>query len=44
MGNVELESFDQYWYPDDVEFVKELPKTTSGKIRRNEIRRMDNNK
>ena len=24
MGNVELESFDQYWYPEDVEFVKEL--------------------
>ena len=33
-----------YKYPRIVEFVKELPKTTSGKIRRNEIRRMDNNK
>jgi len=33
-----------YKYPRIIEFVKELPKTTSGKIRRNEIRRMDNNK
>lgn len=33
-----------YKYPRIVEFVKELPKTTSGKIRRNEIRRMDNQK
>ena len=24
MGNVELESFDKYWYPESEEFVKEL--------------------
>ncbi len=31
-----------YKYPRKVEFVKELPKTISGKIRRNEIRKQDN--
>ncbi len=30
-----------YKYPRIVEFVEELPKTTSGKVRRNEIRRHD---
>lgn len=30
-----------YKYPRIIEFVEELPKTTSGKIRRNEIRRRD---
>lgn len=30
-----------YKYPRIVEFVKELPKTTSGKIRRVEIREND---
>ncbi len=33
-----------YKYPRIVEFVKELPKTTSGKIRRVEIRENDNKK
>ncbi len=33
-----------YKYPRVVEFVKELPKTISGKIRRVEIRRDDSNK
>jgi len=33
-----------YKYPRIVDFVKELPKTTSGKIRRVEIRNKDNNK
>ena len=33
-----------YKYPRIVEFVDELPKTTSGKIRRVEIRNNDNNK
>ena len=33
-----------YKYPRVVEFVEELPKTTSGKIRRAEIRRNDANK
>lgn len=28
-----------YKYPREIEFVSELPKTTSGKIRRNELRR-----
>src|SRR5262249_16821344 len=28
-----------YKYPREIEFVTELPKTTSGKIRRNELRR-----
>ena len=31
-----------YKYPRIVEFVEELPKTTSGKIKRNEIRKKDN--
>ena len=30
-----------YKYPRIVEFVDELPKTTSGKIRRTEIRKND---
>jgi len=30
-----------YKYPRIVEFVNELPKTISGKIRRNEIRKKD---
>jgi len=30
-----------YKYPRIVEFVEELPKTISGKIRRNEIRKKD---
>ena len=33
-----------YKYPRVVEFVDELPKTISGKIRRVEIREKDNNK
>ena len=33
-----------YKYPRIVEFVTELPKTTSGKIRRVEIRQNDNMK
>lgn len=33
-----------YKYPRVIEFVDELPKTISGKIRRTEIRRRDNNK
>ena len=33
-----------YKYPRIIEFVKELPKTTSGKIRRVEIRANDNKK
>ncbi len=33
-----------YKYPRIVEFVDELPKTTSGKIRRVEIRNQDKNK
>ncbi len=33
-----------YKYPRIVEFVTELPKTTSGKIKRNEIRANDNQK
>ncbi len=33
-----------YKYPRVVEFVTELPKTTSGKIRRNEIRKSDSKK
>ena len=31
-----------YKYPRVIEFVSELPKTTSGKIKRAEIRRKDN--
>jgi acetyl-CoA synthetase len=31
-----------YKYPRIIEFVDELPKTISGKIRRTEIRRRDN--
>ena len=30
-----------YKYPREVEFVADLPKTISGKIRRNELRRRD---
>ena len=30
-----------YKYPREIEFVKELPKTISGKIRRGELRRME---
>ena len=30
-----------YKYPREVEFVEELPKTISGKIRRNELRRRE---
>ena len=30
-----------YKYPREVEFVDDLPKTISGKIRRNELRRME---
>jgi acyl-coenzyme A synthetase/AMP-(fatty) acid ligase len=30
-----------YKYPREVEFVTDLPKTISGKIRRNELRRME---
>ena len=33
-----------YKYPREVEFVKELPKTVSGKIRRVELRESKNNK
>lgn len=33
-----------YKYPRIIEFVDELPKTLSGKIKRNEIRKNDNNK
>ena len=33
-----------YKYPRIVEFVDELPKTTSGKIRRVAIKKKDNNK
>ncbi|HCC35105.1 MAG TPA: acetyl-CoA synthetase, partial [Ruminococcaceae bacterium] len=33
-----------YKYPRIIEYVEELPKTVSGKIRRNEIRRRDNEK
>ena len=33
-----------YKYPRIVEFVEELPKTTSGKIRRVEIREKDHQK
>jgi len=32
-----------YKYPRIIEFVDELPKTISGKIRRTEIREKDNN-
>jgi acyl-coenzyme A synthetase/AMP-(fatty) acid ligase len=30
-----------YKYPRQIEFVAELPKTVSGKIRRNELRRRE---
>ncbi|NOY44551.1 MAG: hypothetical protein GXP50_03740, partial [Deltaproteobacteria bacterium] len=30
-----------YKYPREIEFVKELPKTVSGKIRRVELRKME---
>ena len=30
-----------YKYPREVEFVNDLPKTISGKIRRNELRRAE---
>ncbi|MEO0005258.1 MAG: acyl-CoA synthetase, partial [candidate division WOR-3 bacterium] len=30
-----------YKYPREIEFVKELPKTISGKIRRGELRRLE---
>jgi acetyl-CoA synthetase len=30
-----------YKYPRAIEFVSELPKTISGKIRRNELRRLE---
>ncbi len=33
-----------YKYPRIIEFVKELPKTASGKIQRNKIRQNDSNK
>ena len=33
-----------YKYPRKIEFVKELPKTVSGKIRRNELRKMEMSK
>ena len=33
-----------YKYPRVVEFVEEMPKTISGKIRRAEIKRLDNEK
>lgn len=33
-----------YKYPREIEFVKELPKTISGKIRRVELREIDKNK
>ena len=33
-----------YKYPRVIEFVSELPKTISGKIRRVELRQQDNNK
>ncbi len=32
---------EAYAYPREVEFVKELPRTTTGKIMRKELRRMD---
>jgi acyl-coenzyme A synthetase/AMP-(fatty) acid ligase len=31
-----------YKYPREIEFVSELPKTTSGKIRRIELRHLEN--
>ena len=30
-----------YKYPREIEFLDDLPKTISGKIRRNELRRLD---
>jgi acyl-coenzyme A synthetase/AMP-(fatty) acid ligase len=30
-----------YKYPREIEFVAGLPKTTSGKVRRNELRRRE---
>jgi acetyl-CoA synthetase len=33
-----------YKYPREVEFIKELPKTSSGKILRRELRRVENEK
>jgi acyl-coenzyme A synthetase/AMP-(fatty) acid ligase len=33
-----------YKYPREIEFIKELPKTSSGKILRRELRRVENEK
>jgi acetyl-CoA synthetase len=33
-----------YKYPREIEFVKELPKTSSGKIMRRELRRAEKEK
>jgi acetyl-CoA synthetase len=33
-----------YKYPREIEFLKELPKTSSGKILRRELRRWDKEK
>ena len=33
-----------YEYPREIEFMSELPMTTTGKIRRSELRRMDEEK
>jgi acetyl-CoA synthetase len=32
---------EAYAYPREIEFVKELPMSTTGKIMRKELRRMD---
>jgi acyl-coenzyme A synthetase/AMP-(fatty) acid ligase len=36
-----IEKTTPYKYPRLIEFVTELPKTVSGKIRRNELRKLE---
>ncbi|GAH68026.1 unnamed protein product, partial [marine sediment metagenome] len=35
---------EAYAYPREIEFLKDLPRTTTGKIMRKELRRMDGEK